>query len=153
MALFPEGTSYTLPRIVQVKDGASWAAMEYLKWVAEGGSNINNGEELIIVPAGITYTDKTKYRSSAVIEYGRPISLSRFKAQFLSGKEGDARLAVKALTHAIEQAMIELTVNAPNWEALLSAMTARDLLFGSWRNINLDDFRSVGQTYVILVLI
>lgn len=88
-----------------------------------------------------------------MIEYGRPISLSRFKAQFLSGKEGDARLAVKALTHAIEQAMIELTVNAPNWEALLSAMTARDLLFGSWRNINLDDFRSVGQTYVILVLI
>ena len=149
VALFPEGTSYTLPRIVQVKDGAAWAALEYLKWISEGGKNANNGKELIIVPAGITYTDKTKYRSSAVIEYGRPISLSKFKAQFFSTTEGDARLAVKALTHTIEQSLIELTINAPNWEALLAGRTARDLLFQSWREVKLDDFRPVGQTCVI----
>lgn len=126
-----------------MKDGASWAALEYIKWVAEGGTNINNGKELLIIPAGITYTDKSKYRSSAVIEYGTPIPVSRFKEQFLSS---DSRSAVKALTHAIEQAMIKLTINAPNWEALLAARTARDLLFGSWRNINLTDFRVVSQT-------
>jgi glycerol-3-phosphate O-acyltransferase / dihydroxyacetone phosphate acyltransferase len=103
---------------------------------------------LIIVPAGITYTDKTKYRSSAVIEYGRPIPVSKFKEQFLSTKEGEPRLAVKALTHEIEKAMIELTINAPNWEALLAAKNARDLLYDSWRSVKLDDFRSVGQTYV-----
>jgi glycerol-3-phosphate O-acyltransferase/dihydroxyacetone phosphate acyltransferase len=70
VALFPEGTSYTLPRIVQVKDGASWSALEYLRWVAEGsgGRKVNNGDDLVIVPAGITYTDKSKYRSCAVIE-------------------------------------------------------------------------------------
>ncbi len=32
VALFPEGTSYTEPRIMQVKDGAAWAALEYTKW-------------------------------------------------------------------------------------------------------------------------
>ena len=148
VALFPEGTSYTLPRIVQVKDGASWSALEYLKWVADGGKNINNGKELVIVPAGITYTDKSKYRSSAIVEYGPPIHLSQFKERFLSGKEGDSRAAVKALTHAIEQSMIQLTINAPNWEALLAARTARDLLWESWRGVKLDEFRAVGQTYV-----
>jgi glycerol-3-phosphate O-acyltransferase/dihydroxyacetone phosphate acyltransferase len=146
VGLFPEGTSYTLPRIVQVKDGASWAALEYVKWVAEGAKNKNNGKELVIIPAGITYTDKSKYRSSAVIEYGPAIHVSDFKAQFLSGKEGESRAAVKKLTHRIEQAMIELTINAPNWETLLAARTARDLLFDSWRNVPLDDFKNVGQT-------
>ncbi|KIM26219.1 hypothetical protein M408DRAFT_330764 [Serendipita vermifera MAFF 305830] len=150
VALFPEGTSYTLPRIVQVKDGASWSALEYVKWVADGGENVNNGKELVIVPAGITYTDKGKYRSSAVIEYGPPIHISEFKKRFLSGKEGESKAAVKALTHAIEQGMIELTINAPNWEALLAARTARDLLWESWRGVKLNDFRPVGQTLVDL---
>ena len=30
VAVFPEGTSYTEPRIMQVKDGASWSALEYM---------------------------------------------------------------------------------------------------------------------------
>ncbi|KAG8813107.1 hypothetical protein FRC17_001671 [Serendipita sp. 399] len=44
--------------------------------------------------------------------------------------------------------MIELTVNAPNWEVLLAARTARDLLFESWRNVPLDSFKDVYQTLV-----
>ena len=60
VALFPEGTSYTEPRIMQVKDGAAWAALEYTKWVEEGG---NKGKPVTIVPAAIVYTNKSKYRS------------------------------------------------------------------------------------------
>lgn len=60
VALFPEGTSYTEPRIMQVKDGAAWAALEYAKW--------SGGEEVRVVPAAIVYTNKSKYRSSVIIE-------------------------------------------------------------------------------------
>lgn len=67
VALFPEGTSYTMPRIVQVKDGASWAVLEYMKWVQEGKAP-KGAIEAIVVPVGITYTNKSKYRSSVVIE-------------------------------------------------------------------------------------
>ena len=67
VALFPEGTSYTMPRIVQVKDGASWAVLEYMKWVQDGKAP-KGAEEALIVPVGITYTNKSKYRSSVVIE-------------------------------------------------------------------------------------
>jgi glycerol-3-phosphate O-acyltransferase/dihydroxyacetone phosphate acyltransferase len=68
VALFPEGTSYTMPRIVQVKDGASWAVLEYMKWVQDGKAP-KGAEEALVVPVGITYTNKSKYRSSVVIEF------------------------------------------------------------------------------------
>ena len=60
VALFPEGTSYTEPKIMQVKDGAAWAALEYSKWLKIDG---HNGEAVTVVPAAIVYTDKSKYRS------------------------------------------------------------------------------------------
>lgn len=78
--------------------------------------------------------------------YGAPIRIADFEAQFLSPKEGESRAAVKALTHAIEDGMVKLTINAPTWEVLLSSRMARDLIFGSWRNVPLADFKNVGQT-------
>lgn len=60
VALFPEGTSYTEPRIMQVKDGAAWAALEYTKWLKEKGGN---ARPVAVVPTAIVYTDKSKYRS------------------------------------------------------------------------------------------
>ena len=62
VALFPEGTSYTEPRIMQIKDGASWSALEYLKWAAENPDKATK-TELKVVPAAIVYTNKSKYRS------------------------------------------------------------------------------------------
>lgn len=62
VALFPEGTSYTEPRIMQVKDGAAWAALEYSKWLKENPNKAT--EDVIIVPAAIVYTNKSKYRSN-----------------------------------------------------------------------------------------
>lgn len=63
VALFPEGTSYTEPRIMQVKDGAAWAALEYCKWLR---ANPNNKcrKDVVIIPTAIVYTNKSKYRSS-----------------------------------------------------------------------------------------
>ena len=66
VALFPEGTSYTEPRIMQVKDGASWAALEYMKWAKENPDKVKS-EKIVIVPVGIVYTNKSKYRSEVRI--------------------------------------------------------------------------------------
>ena len=62
IALFPEGTSYTEPRIMQVKDGAAWAALEYTKWALTHSDKAAR-DPVVIVPAAIVYTDKSKYRS------------------------------------------------------------------------------------------
>lgn len=66
VALFPEGTSYTEPRIMQIKDGAAWAALEYTKWLQETPEK--KMKPLVVVPAAIVYTNKSKYRSNVSVE-------------------------------------------------------------------------------------
>ncbi|CAL1705924.1 unnamed protein product [Somion occarium] len=146
VALFPEGTSYTEPRIMQVKDGAAWAALEYTKWTTEHG---NSGDPVEIIPVSIVYTNKSKYRSCVVVEYGKPITMDEYKAEFLSPDEGAPRTAVKRLTAQIERQLTETTINAPDWDTLYAARMARDLLWPE-ENINLDEFVVISQTLVDL---
>ncbi|KAG6862266.1 hypothetical protein C0995_002197 [Termitomyces sp. Mi166 len=150
VALFPEGTSYTEPRIMQVKDGAAWAALEYSKWRQEN-SELTPPQDVIIVPAAIVYTNKSKYRSSVVVEYGKPITLEAYKEQFFSGGEGASRAAVKRLTRAIESELLEATINAPDWNTLFAARMARDILWEGNKFIDLDDFVVISQTLVDLL--
>ncbi|KIJ18508.1 hypothetical protein PAXINDRAFT_167112 [Paxillus involutus ATCC 200175] len=147
VALFPEGTSYTEPRIMQVKDGAAWAALEYTKWAAERGIK---GPEVRIVPAAIVYTNKSKYRSDVIMEFGAPISMEEYKQQFFSETDGAARAAVKRLTRTIERQLVETTVNAPDWDTLYAARMARDLLWEDERTIDLNEFVIISQTLVDL---
>lgn len=66
IALFPEGTSYTEPRIMQVKDGAAWASLEYLDWLKK--NSIERPEQDVrVIPVAIVYTNKSKYRSAVSI--------------------------------------------------------------------------------------
>lgn len=76
LGVFPEGTSYTEPCIVQIMSGAAWAAAEYAKWQRRG-SAASKDRGLIIVPVGIVYTDKARYRSrvSGILALVTPISI------------------------------------------------------------------------------
>lgn len=81
--------------------------------------------------------------------------------QFLSGLEGSKRIAAKRLTKMLEQKMVELTINAPDWwvisnsgymssncarETLFAARTARDLLWPDERKLNPDYLVVITQT-------
>jgi len=147
VALFPEGTSYTEPRIMQVKDGAAWASLEYARW-RKDHPRAAPDQDVIIVPASIVYTDKTKYRSNVILEFGRPITMESFKEQFFSDVDGAQRAAVKRLTRAIESELVEATINAPDWGTLYTARMARDLLWEGGKAIKLDDFVAISQTLV-----
>ncbi|EAU91635.2 hypothetical protein CC1G_09317 [Coprinopsis cinerea okayama7 len=149
VALFPEGTSYTEPRIMQVKDGAAWAALEYYKY-KEAHPELADQPDVKIVPAAIVYTNKSKYRSSVVVEYGKPISAADFKEQFLSTEENAPRSAVKCLTRTLESELVESTINAPDWDTLYAARMAKDLLWEGDRSVGLDNFVPVSQTLVDL---
>lgn len=73
--IFPEGTSYTEPRIVQVREGVARAALEFVAWAQretklEGADPVcvelmlpRMRDKLAVVPVGIVYTDKARYRS------------------------------------------------------------------------------------------
>ncbi|KAG8872500.1 hypothetical protein FRB97_007569 [Tulasnella sp. 331] len=150
VALFPEGTSYTEPKIMQVKDGAAWAALEYTKW-ATGEEGVKKGAKpLTLLPAGLVYTNKSKYRSSAVIEYGKPIPLAALAEEFALDDTNSKKSAVKKLTKAIERDLFRMTINAEDWETLYASRMARELLWEG-KPVNLDEFVSVSQMLVDLL--
>ena len=65
VGVFPEGTSYTAPRIAQVKEGAAWVALEYARWQLQHAAAGAQGKQrkLTLVPVGIVYSDKTRFKS------------------------------------------------------------------------------------------
>ncbi|KAG8743994.1 hypothetical protein FRC12_014918, partial [Ceratobasidium sp. 428] len=94
--------------------------------------------------------DKSKYRSSAIIEFGKPINVAQFESGFLSEEEGAARACAKALTKQIQSQMLSLTINAPDWETLYSAKMTRSLLWPRTRSLKIEDFVPVSQVLVDL---
>jgi glycerol-3-phosphate O-acyltransferase / dihydroxyacetone phosphate acyltransferase len=116
---------------MQFKEGAAWAALEYIKWARKIG--LTNASSPTIIVAGITYTQKSKYRSKVIMEYvffkwnqvivfmfftrlSKPLETADIERQFLSEIEGSGRIAAKRLTKMLEQNMIELSINAPDWQ-------------------------------------
>ena len=157
VGVFPEGTSYTEPCIIQVKEGAAWVALEYSRWLRESGDQ--DGLPIKIIPVGIAYTDKTQYLSRVSVDqtvflqltvtnrgfgrsmcsrflcernvssanpcksYGEPLALADLEDEYHSAIEsGDnqrVRAVVAELTARIRNEVATLSVNAPNWYAVV----------------------------------
>lgn len=60
IVVFPEGTSYTQPSIMQVLPGAAWAAVEYTRWAHARKKEGKQEKPIRIVPVSIVYTDKSR---------------------------------------------------------------------------------------------
>ncbi|CAG8601347.1 4883_t:CDS:2, partial [Paraglomus occultum] len=153
VAVFPEGTSHSGSKLLDLKDGASWAALEYAKCIYEpSGSDDDSCDAkqqtapapVVICPLGITYVQKSKYRSLVVAEYGPPIDVTQYLEDFLK----DARTTVKRLTKHIEAEMFKLTINASDWEIMKAAVMSRQLLFSDDRDVALEDFVKITQCLV-----
>ncbi|CAE6483249.1 unnamed protein product [Rhizoctonia solani] len=149
VGVFPEGTSYTAPQIMQVKDGVAWSALEYMKWNRmrqEKGEK--PAQDAVVVPVGIVYTEKSRYRSGVIVEFGKPITMDQYEAKFLSDEEGAARSCAKSLTKRIKSEMLSLTINAPDWDTMYSAKMARSLLWPHTKSLGLGDFVPVSQILI-----
>ena len=113
IAIFPEGASHGDPRLRPIKTGAARIAL--------GATSISSDTRpLAIVPLGIFYTAKRVFRSSALLYFGEPISVSPAPLKPNGEPPGDA---VRALTARIEQALNDVTLQADEHEAL--ALVAR----------------------------
>ncbi|KAI8054319.1 hypothetical protein BDF22DRAFT_775092 [Syncephalis plumigaleata] len=125
MAIFPEGTSYTLPHIMELRDGLSWAskgvALEHALEMEEAGKAKNTAS---IIPSGITYVHKQKWRSMVIIHFGRPIDVSSHLIEFKT----DKRSAVKRLTRDLDKELRKVTINAPDWDTMHASEIAYTLL-------------------------
>ncbi|GAA6039346.1 hypothetical protein JCM8097_002809 [Rhodosporidiobolus ruineniae] len=155
IAVFPEGGSETVPSLPALKDGASWAALEYAKNIrdplnrrtlSDGSFTDVEPKDVLICVAGIAYTDKTKYRSCATMEFGPNISVEPYIDEFLVSPKA----AVKKLTAKIAEEMTKVTVNAPDWESRHAATMARKILYPDDRKMPLRHLREIDQALIDL---
>ena len=106
-AICPEGVSHNEPRLKPLKTGAARIALG----AASSGEQI----DLKIVPVGLYYTEKTTFRSSALLHFGEPITVHPV------GLESDGsppREAARALSAQIEEALRDVMLHAEHDEAL-----------------------------------
>ena len=103
LALFPEGASHDDPKLRHLKTGAARIALGV---TAEG---------LRIVPAGLYYTWKTTFRSSALLFYGHALAVEPVAPDALGEPPPGP---TRELTARIEAALSELTLQAESVEAL-----------------------------------
>ena len=104
IAIFPEGTSHSEPGLVPIKTGVSRIVLEAEARFGGVGTRI--------VPAGLVFDHKTRFRSSALMVLGEPIDPSPEVARYAD----DPREAVRALTDRVGEALADVTLGFPSWE-------------------------------------
>jgi glycerol-3-phosphate O-acyltransferase / dihydroxyacetone phosphate acyltransferase len=107
MGIFPEGISHDSTQLVELKTGAARIAL--------GASRRHEGLRVRLVPCGLTYVTRNRFRSSVLVQFGEPIEVDE---AWLARFEADERAEVRALTEALEQGLRALTVNAEDWDTL-----------------------------------
>lgn len=104
IAIFPEGRSHDEPALVPLKTGVSRIVLEAEAKYGGIGS--------CIVPVGLTFDDKTRFRSRALVHVGEPIEPAEEIARYAEDPEG----AVRSLTTRVHQGLAAVTLNFPSWE-------------------------------------
>jgi 1-acyl-sn-glycerol-3-phosphate acyltransferase len=111
--MFPEGKSHAGPALAPLKSGGARMALE-----AEALSGWRLGVR--VVPLGLTYERKGRFRSRALAALGKPIAVSGWRERF----EADRAAATDSLTRAIEAGLLAVTVNVPDEPVRALAETA-----------------------------
>jgi hypothetical protein len=113
IAIFPEGTSHSDPSMKPFRTGAARIALG-----AAGAAG------LAIVPVGLFYTEKTRFRSKVLLCFGPAIQV--FPAP--TEPEEPPGAAVRDLTKRLEDALAGLVVQADRHEALALAEAAERIV-------------------------
>lgn len=112
IAIFPEGTTHSDPSLRELKTGAARIAL---------GAELPS---MTVVPAGIYYTAKQTFRSSALVVFGEPIHV---EPQPVDGNGEPPAEPVERLTAAIDDGLDAVTLQADSHHALDLIATAEEI--------------------------
>jgi 1-acyl-sn-glycerol-3-phosphate acyltransferase len=122
IGICPEGVSHDAPGLKPIKTGAARISL----------AAVSTGEvkDLKIVPAGLYYTSKTRFRSDALLYFGSPINVEPVT---LEPDGTPPRDAVRQLSSKIEKALREVILDAQHEEELQTTARA-ERIFSSASN-------------------
>jgi len=102
IGIFPEGLSHDAPQLARLKTGAARIAAGVCQRHAE--------QVVAIVPCGLTYMQRRRFRSRVLLQFGAPILVDAARA-------ADADV-VAGVTAELDRGLRALTVNAADWDTL-----------------------------------
>ncbi|KAI8991181.1 hypothetical protein BDF20DRAFT_843170 [Mycotypha africana] len=119
ITIFPEGGSHDRLEMLPFKAGVTIMAL--------GAMAKYPGLDVKIVPCGLNYFHPHRFRSRAVIEFGKPITISAdLVEQFKEGGQAKREACAKLLD-TIFYALKAVTVNVPNDQTLMVIQAMRRL--------------------------
>ncbi|GBC05154.1 hypothetical protein RclHR1_06060012 [Rhizophagus clarus] len=125
VAIFPEGTSHDNEHMLSLKYGCAVMSLGYL--ASKEPDAFGKERKLKIVPCGLNFFNRHRFRSRVFIDVGQPIEIEqRLVDLYKSGGDGK-RQACQELLKTIQTSLSELTVNAPDYNTLLFFKTASRL--------------------------
>jgi hypothetical protein len=128
IALFPEGQSIPVSKMLPVKTGAARIA---LGAISLAGQELS--EPLRIQPVGLYYTSLTKMRGEVLLRFGEPFTVAPVP---LDADGGPPREAVLELTKRIENALHEVTLNVETHDELEEIRHAEELFSSVYETLN-----------------
>ena len=139
IALFPEGVSHNSPKLLPAKTGAARIALGAVSVAVE------KPIELKIVPVGLFYTNKTTFRSEALLHFGDSFTVQPVE---LDTEGQPPRDAARKLTERIAKVLGEVTLNAESESDLHAARIAEEIFASAGENENLGEKLDFLQNFV-----
>jgi glycerol-3-phosphate O-acyltransferase/dihydroxyacetone phosphate acyltransferase len=117
--IYPEGEVHREPAMLPLKTGAARIAL---------GAAVESGVRgITIVPVGMVYDDKARFRSQAAIHVGKPIRVDDWVDRY----RADEVTTVRALTDTLAERLREVTLNHASWhEAMVIDRAAAITILG-----------------------
>ena len=95
VGIFPEGVSHVQSQLIKLKTGTARVALN----VADRGKVVAN-----IIPCGLNYMHRHRFRSQVFIEFGQPIVIDdQWLAEFPQRRTGDSGPADRAACGGLEE--------------------------------------------------
>lgn len=131
VGIFPEGGSHDRSQLLPLKAGVAVMAL--------GASAKDPSLNVKIVPCGLNYFNPHRFRSRAVVEFGKPISVDLDLVEKFKLGGNEKREACAALLEQIQVALKSVTVNAADYESLQVIQAARRLYEPRGRSLLLSE--------------
>lgn len=119
VGIFPEGGSHDRSNLLPLKAGAAIMAL--------GAVSRDPSCRLSIIPCGMNYFHAHKFRSRAVIEFGRPIHVHPDQVEAYKAGGNFRRNAVGSLLETIYNGLAAVTQISPDRETLMLVQATRKL--------------------------
>lgn len=124
LGIFPEGGLHDRPNLLPLKPGVAIMALGAAAHSKDPNQVVN------IVPVGLNYFHAHRFRSRVVIEYGKPIAVTKQDGEKY---EKNPRAVVDKMLELITLRLKEITVSCDDYDTLIAIQAARRLYLSADR--------------------